>query len=792
MLKNYFKTALRNLIKNKLYTVINIVGLGVAVACSIVAYVNYQFSQSFDSFHENADKIYRVNSYKIVSGEQENWAITPMALTPAFKKDVAGVEAFTRFQRGNGTIRFGDKVFNESFHFVDEDYFEMFTYPIIYGSREMLSSENGVVINKEVSIKFFGDVNPVGEQVVVTIDGNKYSFMINGVIENSPTNSSLPIEIAFPMKKYKDIYEYDIDAWENWSRTSFIQIAENISPAEITAQLDSYKDVTLQANSTWQIEGFYIEPLLQIAFSSRDIYGNILRQGLHPAAIIGPSATAILILLLACFNFVNTAIGFSGRRLNEIAIRKVVGSKRIHIVYQFLGENLILCFIALLIGIMLAEIFVPAYNSLWPHMELAVNYFENFDFLFFLISILLFTAIAAGAYPAIYVSGFKSVNILRNKQKLRGSNLLIRLLLVFQFSLSITTIICGIIFNLNADFVSNYDMGFHKENVVIVPLDDFSEYELLKGKIENDPRIIDVSASRYLVGFGYSLTEAIVDEEDTQLNYLEFGENYVETMGLEIIEGRSFNKELATDYDESVLVNQTFIDKYGWNSIRDKTLKIRDENIDKEYRVIGLVKDFSINGVWRKIEPLVIVFAKPERNNYLIARFTGNDPKVVFEDIQAQWKQTFPDRPFGGFYQAEINEEAVKVSNSIGTIFLYISLIAILISAMGLFALISLNVAKRTKEIGIRKVLGATVLSIGRLISKEYVVLYIIASLLAVGSGYYMVNIFISSIYAYYVQFGAVPFILSILIVLFIGLITVSSQVYGVATLNPADAIRDE
>ncbi|MFC2136052.1 ABC transporter permease, partial [Bacteroidota bacterium] len=304
--------------------------------------------------------------------------------------------------------------------------------------------------------------------------------------------------------------------------------------------------------------------------------------------------------------------------------------------------------------------------------------------------------------------------------------------------------------------------------------------------------IIDVSASRYLVGFGYSLTEAIVDEEDTQLNYLEFGENYVETMGLEIIEGRSFNKELATDYDESVLVNQTFIDKYGWNSIRDKTLKIRDENIDKEYRVIGLVKDFSINGVWRKIEPLVIVFAKPERNNYLIARFTGNDPKVVFEDIQAQWKQTFPDRPFGGFYQAEINEEAVKVSNSIGTIFLYISLIAILISAMGLFALISLNVAKRTKEIGIRKVLGATVLSIGRLISKEYVVLYIIASLLAVGSGYYMVNIFISSIYAYYVQFGAVPFILSILIVLFIGLITVSSQVYGVATLNPADAIRDE
>ncbi len=792
MFKNYLKTALRVLFKNKLYTIINIVGLGVAIGCSIVAYLNYQFSQNFDSYHVNKDRIYRLNSYKIINNQRENWAVTPMPMAPALKENIAGVDEFSRIARGSGIFRYGEKVFNENFHYVDKDFYDMFTFPVKYGSKKTLYSNDGIVLIADVAEKYFGDINPVGKQITIRTNGKKFEFVVSGVVENPPLNSSLYIRILFPMGRYKDLTGIDPADWKNWAGSAFIMLKENSPVSRIEQQLQSYKEITNQSNKSWRAAGFYLDPLPLISFHYQELRANILKPNLHPAAIMVPSIVAALVLLLACFNFLNTSIAFSGKRLNEIAVRKVLGVKKLQLLLQFIGESFILSFIALLIGIMFAEVFVPAYASLWPQLHFPTNFLADRDIILFLVGLLFFITITSGAYPAIYISSYKPVSIFRNKQKLKGANPLIRILLVFQFTLSMITIISGVVFSQNADFVRNYDMGFEVNKIIAVPVQNENDFKLYKSKIENNPQISEISATRFIVGFGYNVTEALLNGTRTQLNYLVIGENYLQTMRLKVIKGRGFNKNMDTDYDASIMVNESFVKKYNWNSIEGKTIKFNNDGVEKEYKVIGIVKDFNTNGVWHRIEPLVLRFSRTTDSKNMVIRFSGNDTKGVYEYLAREWKKLFPDEPFDAFYQSDMLNDAIFVSNSISTVMYYVALLALIISAMGLFALISLSISKRTKEIGIRKVLGATVTGISRLITKEYIILFILSSGIAIFSGYYLSKMFISSIFVYYVKFGVLPFLVAIMIVFFIVAFTIGYQIYKAATSNPVEALRYE
>ncbi len=792
MLKNYLKTAFRVLLKNKLYAIINIIGLSVAIACGIVAYLNYQFSQSFDSYHVNKENIYRLNSYKIIENQREDWASTPMPMAPAIKENITGVVDFTRIKRSAGIFRYDDKVFNEVFHYVDKDFFKMFTFPLKYGNKNNLLEKNGIVITARIAEKYFGDINPVGKQIAVTVENNRIDYLISGVIENPPLNSSLYVSILLPISRYKDMTRNDPADWKTWSQTTFLMVKNGYSVSNIEVQLQKFKDITNKSNKDWELAGFYLDPLSRVAFDSRDLRSNILMPNLHPAAIVGPSVTALLILLLACFNFLNTSIAFSGKRLNEIAVRKVLGVKKIQLIFQFLGENLILCILAIAAGLMLAEIFVPAYASLWPQLSFPVNFISDWNVILFLIALLFFITIVSGIYPAIYVSRFESITIFRNKQKLKGSNPLIRILLIFQFSLSITTIIMGFIFYENSGFIKNYDMGFNTQNILIVTVQDKNDYELLKSKIENSPIVSEVASTQNIVGFGYNIQEAKIEGVKTQVDYLSVGEKYLESMGLKIINGRNFSREMETDYDNSVIVNQSFLEKYGWKSIEGKTIKMKEGDIEKNYSVIGVVKDFNANGVWRKIKPVILNFSRADNNQNMVVKYASGNSKQVYEFINKEWKSLFPNLPFEAVYQSLMLDEAAAISGSISTVMFYVALLALIISAMGMFALISLSVAKRTKEIGIRKVLGASIWGIGRLVSKEYLLVFIVASIIAVISGYYLAEIFISSIFAYYVDFGVLPFLFSIIIVFSIAILTIGAQLYKAATSNPVEALRYE
>jgi hypothetical protein len=763
------------------------------MALCVAAYVNHEFSKSFNSMYENLDQLYLVNSYKIQNNERLEYSNIPIPMTPAIKNDIPGIEKTCRVTTGRGTLRFEDKIFNEFFYYVDDRFLDLFPLHTPAGASDAITEKNNIVITDELAKKYFDDGDAVGKQLLFSRDGDEeYEFIVGAVIPTPPKNSCLQMDALLPYNRLKDIAEFDLLSWDMWAGASMVQIKDETSVRQIEQQLQGYVQQANEANPDWEVNGFYLLPLNKLASVSRDLRGDPFRPGMHPAAIIAPSVTAILILLLACFNFVNTSIAFSSRRLREIGIRKVTGGTRKQLIFQFMGENLLLCLIALLLAAALAEIFVPAYDSLWPEISLTMSYSENLGIIAALFGLLIFTGLAAGFYPAFYISGFKPATILKGKQSIGGTNWLIKILLTFQFALAITVIIAAVIFNKNADYIKNFDLGFTKNDILVVPVRGEGNYRLLKTTIENHPDITDIGGSRHLMGRAWAAIDIETEKGKDVIWYMEIGENYFETAGFKLSEGHKFDYALKTEIDNSTIVNETFMREYGWDSISNKRIKFIYEDSVKECNVIGVVKDFHINGVGTRLTPMALRLGPEERYWYLSLKYKPDKLQEVSAYIQDTWKRIFPHLPYRVFFQEEIMVDDTTTNHSIRLIFIYIAVMAVLIATMGLFALVSLNITKRIKEIGIRKVLGATVANIGALISREFVILFLIGTVLASVMAQFMLDTMMASIWAYYTDFGIFPFIIAAILAFLIGSLTVGYQVYSAASTNPVNSLRDE
>jgi putative ABC transport system permease protein len=793
MLFNYLKIAIRNLYKNKSYSLINIIGLGVAMALCVVGYVNYQFSQSYDTHHENRNNIYLICSYLMNDGSRQNYCYSPMPLAPTLKDKVPGVDKFCRVAFDNANIRYEDKVFREVICYVDLDFFDIFTYSIVEGRESPLSTKNGIVLTKEIAQKYFGVDDPLGKHLILSPDGVKdYDFVVQSVISNPPKNSSLQPDIIIPIENYEEIGEFSLLDWDNWTRSGFIMCEDNSSIGEIESSLQAYVQQTRESNPQFPLEGFYLIPLPKLSSVSRDLNASPFFPGMHPAAIVAPSVVAFLVLLLACFNFINTAIAFATRRLKEIGIRKVIGGMRGQLIRQFLGENIVLCLIALLVAAILAEVFVPAYDSLWPELDLKLNYFDNLGFVCFMLALLLFTALAAGAYPAFYVSRFRPVEILKDKLRLGGTNPLIRVLLTFQMALSITAVIAAVILSQNAGFISNMDHGFDKDNVYILPIKDEAQYTILNNALKDHPYVTNTGVAHHLMARFLTYSYVEVEQEQEVVWLFSIGEGFFETVNYRLVAGRSFDSDLTSDRESAALVNERFVREHGWDSPFGRSFDINKNDTTKEYTIIGVIKDFYPNGINSEIRPTVITWASPDSYQYFAARCNSEDSEKFAGFIQTTWKQLFPHLPFNGFWLDDNFAEERQVNRSIQLVFLYIAVMVIIISCMGLYALVSLNISKRTKEIGIRKVLGASLSNIGILISREYIILIIISSILATFLGYFLVNALLGSIWTYYVDFGYIPFVLSTILVFIVTSLTVGFKIITTANSNPVETLRYE
>jgi ABC-type antimicrobial peptide transport system permease subunit len=498
---------------------------------------------------------------------------------------------------------------------------------------------------------------------------------------------------------------------------------------------------------------------------------------------------AILVLLIACFNMTNTAIAISSRRLKEIGIRKVMGSMRSQLIFQFLGETFFICTISLFLGLFLGEVLLGSWNALWDEMKLTSHYLDDPGFLIFIIGTLVFTALVAGAYPAFYISHFEPVSILKGTLKFGGTSYFTRTLLALQYSISLLAIIFAIAFYQNSVYQRNFDIGFNPNNVIIAYVENQNEYETYRNALLANKDVNSVAGSQHsLFSAGYN-DPIKYESKQLEVDIIDVGDDYLKTVDLKLVEGRDFQKDSETDRKESIIVSQKLVDKFGWDSPIGKQVVWMDT---VQLYVIGVVKDVYTNGLWRENDPLMIRYTTPDKYSHVIVNMPLTKVKDVNKFMEAEWKQIFPNRLYNGRVINENMVESDTVNSNIVKMFAFLGIVALLLSATGLFTLVSLNIIKKMKEIGVRKVLGASIANITRIINTEFIVILMIASVLGCALSMFAVDALMGSIWKYYQSTTTSTFAVSIILMFAISVIAIGYKVFSAASMNPVNTLRNE
>ncbi|MBL7852046.1 MAG: ABC transporter permease [Cyclobacteriaceae bacterium] len=797
MIKNYLLITLRSMSKNKLFLSINILGMAIAIACCIVGYFNYDFNVAFDTHHVNAPTIYRVNTVREFQGNQTTFGHVPIALGNAIRQNVSDIDAVVRYSPGGGNFRIGDDLFQTSVTNVDPAFFDLFSFEFLEGDG-VLKNKSQIIIHQELAEKYFGKESALGKTMVQVLDSGKTKeFTVTGVFRKQPTNSSFPdrafslYDNQFNAQQFVGDRAYNENSWY-FRNTLFVQVKNPSRIASIEAQLKPYTENNNKIREDFIIREFKLQSFVGMAVddSYNERPGTWTREGSPIAAVVGVGVMGIFVLLIACFNLTNTAVAISSRRLKEIGIRKVMGSTRKHLIFQFIGETTLTCLLALLLGIAIGEwLLIPAFNDLWPDLKLEPDYFGRPNFLIFMGAALLFTSLLAGSYPAFYISKFQPTSILKGKLKFGGTNYFTRFLLTMQFAISLIGIVCSFAFTDNAKFQREFDLGFNKEGLVFTYVNGRAEYETLRNALADNRDIISIAGSQHHV-YSSSFNDPIKHEDkEIEVDILDVGEDYVPTVGLTLLQGRNFTADSETDRKESVIVTEGLAKELGLAEPLGKEIIWMDT---VHYFIVGVVKDIYNRGLWEKMSPCMFRYGSKDRVNHLLVKAPSDKLKSVNEYMESKWKELFPDRMYNGRYMDEEIVEANTVNNNIVVMFIFLGTVALLLSATGLFTLVSLNIIKKMKEIGVRKVLGASVANLARVINLEFAIILVIASVLGAFAGSWMAGMLMKSIWRYYLDASAVTMIVSALILFVVSAVSVGYKVYSTTRLNPAHVLRDE
>jgi putative ABC transport system permease protein len=792
MLRNYLIIAVRNLLRHKSYSAINILGLAVGMAFCILTFLFVRNEWTYDTFHENAGQIYRV--YRLENdqkGERRKSTeyLTPMA--PALAANFPEIRRAVRIMKGGGSVNVEGKVYREGWLFVDPAFFEMFTFPLRQGDpRTALRDKSGIVISAEMARKYFGDESPIGKRMSLkSVDfyeakGAVYSFVVTGVAQPAPSNSTIRFDILIP---YENVNMVGLDP-NSWDRSTtanaiYIQLQDHVQASDLEIKFPLFVQSIQMLKRMSQREGYALrlQPLTDIHFNST-IWG--------PGSVSNPkysyilSGISLLVLLIACVNFVNMAVGQSATRAREVGVRKVVGAGRMQLMRQFWGESVLISFIALFLGIALAELMLPAFNGLTVQ-GLSMAGFVSGPVLAFLVGLTLFVGLAAGSYPALVLSGFHTMEVLNRRLKVGGKNLFGRSLVVLQFALSIFFIVSAAVMFRQVRFLKAQDLGFNTDQIVAVKLWGLSdrEKEQALGGIRNElsqyPNVVKVSWVTRLFNQGSGFL-MFLNGEYVFIAEIGVDHNYLDMMGLKVIEGQTFSERI-----KGVLVNEALVKTFGW----DTAIGQRFKEMFRDSKVIGVVKNFHHESLHQEIRPAILYLtAHP---NFLLVKIRPQNIPATLDLLKAQWRRFVPDLPFDFFFLDDYVNQQYQAEERWGRIIGYSAAFAIFIACLGAFGLTSLAVARRTKEVGIRKVLGASVSSIVMLLSKEFVVLVGVANLIAWPVAYYAMNRWLRD-FAYRIELEPWVFALGGILALIVALLTVGVQAFKAATANPVDALRYE
>jgi putative ABC transport system permease protein len=782
MFKNYLKIAFRNIIRHKGHSFINIAGLAIGMAVCILILLWIQHELSYDKFHEKADNIYRVI--------QERSPVTPTPLAPTLKKEIPEVIQATRYRWvGNPLIKYGEKSFSDDKLFlVDPSFFDIFSFKFLKGDPgAALKNPFSAVLTEKTAQKYFGDEDPIGKSILVD---NRLLVKVTGVIENVPENSHIQFDLLGPFEFIRNLWGADINNWRWVSHRAYVLLQKNCRLPEVTGKInDMIKKYMPDTNAK-----FYLQPITRIhlhtEFDERE-RGSI-------AYVYIFSAAALLILLIACINFMNLATARGAARAKEVGVRKIVGAQKKDLIKQFYGESILSSIIALIIAVTLVELALPTFNAL-TSKHLSLDFSGNIFILSGFIFIALFAGLVSASYPSLFLSSFKPANVLRGASPTGpgAPSRLRKILVVTQFTLSIFLIISTAVVYRQLSYIKNQELGYEKDHIISMRVtgDLLKHLSAARNELLQNPNILAVTLTNTLP-CRRETTHTKVNwegknpQEEIRVEVLKVDYNFLKTFDIPMVEGRFLSREHPTDVREGFVVNETAVKTMGFED--ESPIGKRFELTGRKGKIIGVVKDFHSRSLHYKIAPLVIQHIAVDGDyDTLSFRLKAENFSSTLSFLEGVWKKYAPDYTFAfSFFDEEI-DELYKSEQRMGNVFNYFTFLAIFISCLGLLGLVSFTAQQKTKEIGIRKVLGSTVPGIVLLFSRQFLIWVLAANIIAWPLGYYFMNKWLQN-FAYRTGIGIDVFIISGAIALIIALLTVSYQSVKAATANPVDALRYE
>ncbi len=792
--------------RNKFYALINIIGLSVGMASFIFILFFVKDEAGYDQYHEKYNRIHRLDSEFNINNKVDRFAIVPVPMGHAFKLEFPEVENFVRlFGAGNSLIKYGTKeYYEEDFYFCDSTIFDVFTHEFVLGSPDnALTEPNTIVLTEKIAKKYFGKENPMGEMLTT---GNDNSYQITGVIKDLPANSHLKFDALLSGATIvertgaEDFNSLEPMRFWNIGVYTYVLLNKNSDISTIHEKFPDFygkymKPIGDQINASFEL---LTTPLAETHY----------REGLSANRPIGNkayiyifSAIAVFILLLAAINYMNMATARSTKRAREVGIRKVSGAYKMQLVRQFLGESLLLSIIAMLIALLVVYLLIPDFNNL---VDKTIVF--GADPMIFLIILLvaIVTGLVSGSYPAFYLSSFSPVIVLKGtvSQSGRNKGLLRKILVVIQFFIAIVMIIATIAISEQIGFLKNKDLGFEKDNLIVMQLQDSafrSKVETFQEELLQNPNIKGVTNSSQVPGNISWIQVMNVENEgqmvQSSLILVQADYNFIETMGMEILKGRNFDKNMSTDDTGAVVINETSMKRLGWTE--DPIGKRIDYGIDLEgnvarpMKVIGVVKDFHFRSLHNPVEPLII-FINPAPRFNVSVRIDEEKTREALDFIEEKWNDFGAKRPFDYEFLETNMDSMYQAEEKINRIFTIATVLTIFIALLGLLGLSSFIAEQKTKEIGIRKVMGATVGNILKILFKEFLLLIMIAFVIAVPIAWWRIEIWLKDSFVYFTDLHWYTFVLAGIIAIFVGLATISYHIIRAANSNPVDAIKYE
>ena len=797
MLQNYLKITLRNLWKNKVFTFINIAGLAIGLTSAMLILLYTKDEVSYDKFHANSPNLYRVtNAWIKPDGSINNKdGNTGDFQGPKFKDKIPEIEAFVRVQSRFNDVRGNNEIKGYEMLAADENFFSIFSFPLLSGNpTTALQKPNSIVISEEIADKFFKTRDVLGKTLELKEDGKFVPYQITGISKKSPQNSSIKFDFLLP--KIVDKKEYSNDEnWFNFFQNTFVLLHPKAEMKRVEAKMkqvyeaDAAESIKVMATkyNVHEKAVYGLQPLLDMHLSVDYPAQNGLVDASNPTFSYILMGIALFILLIACINFINLTVARSLKRAKEIGVRKVVGSNRKQLIWQFLGESFLLSFVAFILALLLVDLVLPTFNQL-SNKALSLAYLFDAKLVVSYIAIFIVTSLLSGFYPAIMMSSFSPVETLYNRFNLSGKNYLQKFLVVLQFGLASFLIIATLTIFTQFNYLINKDLGYEDKNVIMVNFGQNifrDKAAVLKDQLLKNPNIVQVAPKN---GGNWGTLAQVNGKIDLQFAYESVDEDYIPLYKIQLIEGRNFSKDFA-DSTNSVIVNEAFVKKAGWKEPLGQIIDFFYRDNEK-YKVVGVVKDYHYDALTQEIKPQLFTM-KSNGFGMVHIKIKQNSETASLAHIEKTFKSLFPINPYSYKFKDLENKKAYESEEKWKQIMFFGAILTIFISCIGLFGLATLSAEKRTKEIGIRKVLGASIANVVTLLSTDFIKLVSFSFIFSFPAAYFATQKWLEN-YPYRMDFNAWIFVFTALITICVALFTVSWQAIKAALMNPVKSLKTE